>query len=371
MVVHCQTIMSLLEEFAPKHLAEDGDNIGLQVGNPAQPVGTVFLCLDLNPETLEEALAVKADMVIVHHTPFFKSVKNIRTDLPGGRLISMLVQNNMALYAAHTNLDAVWGGVSDLLAQKLGLEDVTILSPVWRQKLYKLVVFIPAAHLEQVREAILKNGAGWIGNYSDCTFRVSGTGTFRPLEGTDPFIGQKGELESVAEIRLETIVPEKDAARVIKAMLKAHPYDEVAYDLYPLLNEGAKAAGLGRVGRLRQPQSFTRFIQQVKEKLEIPNLRYCGNPDREIEKVAVCGGSGMPLLSAAVFAGAQVYLTADIKYHEAQDAIAQGIALVDAGHYATERPIVDALAEFLRAELAQEKISILISQTRTDPFCYL
>ena len=371
MVVRCQTIMSLLEEFAPKHLAEEGDNIGLHTGDPAQPVRTVFLALDLTMAALEEALAAGADMVIVHHTPFFKPVKNLRTDLPGGRLISMIVQRGIALYTAHTNLDSVPGGVNDILARALDLQDVKILSPSWRQKLYKLVVFVPADHRQQVQEAVLKNGAGWIGNYSDCTFRVSGTGTFRPLEGADPFIGRTGELENVEEIRLETIVPQENAARVIKAMIKAHPYEEVAYDLYPLANEGSRAAGMGRVGRLREPQPLAGFIQQVKEKLEISGLRYCGDPDQRIEKEAVCGGSGMSYLHAAVFAGAQVYLTADIKYHEAQEAQAYGIALIDAGHYATEKPVIYTLAEFLRAKLAEENITILVSQTCTDPFCYL
>jgi len=369
MVVRCQTIMSLVEKYAPKYLAQEWDNIGLQIGDPSQIVGRLFLSLDINRDVLDEALAFDADMLVVHHTPFFKPLKNLRTDLPGGRLLFAIVKRGMALYTAHTNLDSAQGGVNDILARKLDLQDVKILAHSWRQKLYKLVVFVPSAYSEQVCEAVCRAGAGWIGNYSDCTFRVTGTGTFRPLEGTNPFIGQKGELENVEEIRLETIVPEENVSKVIKAMIKSHPYEEVAYDLYPLMNDG-KTAGLGRVGRLSEPQTLAQFMQLVKERLGISKLRYCGDPDKIIEKAAVCGGSGISYLSSAVFEGAQVFLTSDIKYHEAQEGLAQNIALIDAGHYATEKPAVEVLGEYLRAELVNEDIDIKVSQICTDPFCY-
>lgn len=371
MPVSCQLIISILERIAPRQLAEEWDSgIGLQIGDPAQKVKRVFLSLDLDNRVLHEARAFKADMLVVHHTPFFKPLKNLRTDLPNGKLIAEIVKGGIALYTLHTNLDAVSGGVNDILAAKLNLQDVSILSPGQKQKLYKLVVYIPHEYCDQVRTAISKAGAGWIGNYSDCTFQVNGVGTFKPQKGTNPFIGSQGRLESVEEIRLETIVPEEKLSSVVKAMIKAHPYEEVAYDLYLLANE-AKFAGLGRIGRLSEPVSLGKFILQVQEALGIDRLRYCGEKERKIEKVAVCGGSGMSYWHEAFFAGAHVFVTSDIKYHEAQDALANNLALIDAGHFATEQPVMPLLAELLKKELQKKDVEIAVSQISTDPFSYM
>lgn len=370
MSVSCQTVINMIEQIAPKHLAEDWDNIGLQLGSPAQRINRVFLSLDLDRDVFQEALDQKADMLVVHHTPFFKPLKSLRSDLPQGRLLTEVIRSGMALYATHTNFDAAWGGVNDVLAAKLGLQEVSLLDLAWEEKLYKLAVFVPHDHLEQVSAAISKAGGGWIGNYSDCTFRVQGIGTFRPLAGTNPFIGKQGELEKVPETRLETIVQEAILSRVVNAMLKAHPYEEVAYDIYPLANKG-KNAGMGRIGRLPQPLSLKEFIHLVKEKLGVTGLRYCGEEDKVIEKVAVCGGSGASYLHKAIFAGAQLLLTADIKYHEAQEALAYGLSLVDAGHFATEQPAMVALAEVLQHELAKENVPVTVSKLCTDPFRYL
>ncbi len=369
MAVSCQTVISLVEKYAPKRLALEQDNIGLQLGQPAQQVEKLFLSLDLKSEVLNEAVAFNADMLVVHHTPFFKPLKHLRSDLPTGKLISEIIRNDMALYTAHTNLDAAWGGVSDILAQKLNLQDVRTLSDSRQQKLYKLVVFIPREYTQRVHEAICSAGAGWIGNYSDCSFRLDGMGTFRPLAGAQPFIGHEGELEQVGETRLETIVPDEKISGVIKAMLHAHPYEEVAYDLYPLANEG-KTAGLGRIGRLPHALTLAEFIAVVKEKLAVSSLRYCGDIHKQIEKVAVCGGSGAAYIAQAAFFGAHVFLTADVKYHEAQDALAANLALVDAGHFATEQPVISVLADFLHAELVEKGVEVAVSQSCTDPFCF-
>jgi dinuclear metal center YbgI/SA1388 family protein len=370
MVVRCQTVVQLIEKFAPKYLAEDWDNIGLQIGDPSQEVKKILVSLDLNMEVLNEALSLGADMLVVHHTPLFKPLKNLRTDLPLGRLIAKIVENRMSLYTAHTNLDSTWGGVNDVLAQKLKLRDVEVLSSGWQQKLFKLVVFVPVDYVEKVREAISSAGGGWIGNYSDCTFQLKGTGTFRPLSGTNPFIGEQGKLEYVEEVRLETIIPEEILSKVVKTMLKAHPYEEVAYDLYPLANQG-KSAGLGRVGCLAAPLSLADFIDLVKASLSLSHVRYCGDLNKTIRKVALCGGSGASLIPQAVFAGAQVLLTGDIKYHEAQEAFSQDLALVDAGHFATEFPIVHVVAHFLCQQLAKEDVQVFVSRINTDPFRYL
>lgn len=371
MPVSCQTVISILEKFAPRQLAEEWDSgIGLQIGDPRQKIKNIFLSLDLNMSVLQEAKAAQAEMLVVHHTPFFKPLKNLRTDLPNGRLITEIIKNGMALYTLHTNLDAVSGGVNDVLAAKLKLQDVAVLSPAWKQKLYKLVVYTPLDYNEKVRQALSKAGAGWIGNYSDCSFQVKGTGTFRPQEGTDPFIGTKGKLEEVEEIRMETIVGEEKLSSVVKAMLKAHPYEEPAYDLYLLANE-AMTAGLGRIGRLAEPVTLEKFMALAKENLGIDRLRFCGEKDKIIRKAAVCGGSGMYYWQHAYFAGADVLLTADIKYHDAQDALANGLALVDAGHFATEQPVMPVLADLLKKELQKKDVALTVSTICTDPFNYL
>lgn len=369
MAASCQTVINVLEKLAPKVLASDWDNIGLQTGSPAQRVNRVLLSLDLNLEVLKEARLENADMLVLHHTPFFKPLKNLRADLPAGELISELVKSGIALYVAHTNLDAAWGGVSDALAAKLQLQDISVLDETFCQKLYKLAVFVPHEYLGKVSEAITHAGGGCIGNYSDCTFRINGLGTFRPLEGSDPFLGRQGELEQVEETRLETIVPEEMVPRVLKAMFKAHPYEEVAYDLYPLANRG-KTAGAGRVGRLPEPVSLREFVDLVKKALNVKALRYCGEEKQRIEKAAVCGGSGAGYLHAALFAGAGVLLTADVKYHEAQEAVAHKLALVDAGHFATEHPVLEVLAERLKCELAGQNVSVNLSRICTDPFVF-
>lgn len=369
MSVSCQTVVSIIEKLAPRRIAEDWDNIGLQIGSPAQKVNKIFVSLDINEEVLQEALDFGADMIVLHHTPLFKPLKSIRTDQAGGRLITRIVQNNLALYTAHTNLDAAWGGVNDVLVDLLGLQEVTPLDTTWQQKLYKLVVYVPNNYVEQIHKVLTHAGAGCIGNYSECTFRVEGTGTFLPLPGSTPFLGHQGKLEYAQETRLETIIPEENLSKTLKAVLKAHPYEEVAYDLYALNNEGVKT-GLGRVGYLSHPVTLAELIEIIKEKLEITNLRYCGNPEKTINKMALCGGSGMSLLAQAIFCGAQVFLTADIKYHEAQDALTQDIALIDAGHFATERPVIDIVADYLRKEKALKNVEVKVSQINTDPFNY-
>ena len=370
MAVSCQTIVNLLEGYAPKKIAEEWDNVGLQIGSPSQSVSTVYLSLDLNEAVLDEAAALGAEMLVIHHTPFFKPLKNLRTDLPGGKLIQKIVQQGINLYTAHTNLDATVGGVNDVLASKLGLQQVELLTESWQEKLYKLVVFVPIEFTEKVRNAICQVGAGWIGNYSHCTFGIMGTGTFLPLEGTQPFIGHKGKLEKVDETRIETIIPESRLSRVVKAMLKAHPYEEVAYDLYPLANEGKKA-GIGRIGYLSNTVRLKEFIDLVKEKLALSMVRYCGDLEKKVEKVALCGGSGASYISRAAFLGADVYLTADLKYHEAQDALARGLALVDAGHYGTEQPVIATVAAYLQQELIKNEVKVYVSQINSDPFCFI
>lgn len=350
-MVKCQTIFNLIEKFAPKGLAYDWDNVGLQVGCPNAEVEKMLIALDLTDDILDQAVKEKVDLIITHHPIIFKPLKKIALNTSLGARINKILQNNITVYSAHTNLDIAPGGVNDILAEKIGLQETEILAETKKENLFKLVVFVPKGYQGPIQEALANAGAGWIGNYSHCFFETSGTGSFKPLEGTNPFMGKVGVIEQVEEQRLETIVPEKFLKKAISAMLKVHPYEEVAYDIYPLSNQGEKY-GLGRIGYLTKELSLSDFIQRVKEALNISQLRIAGYPGQMVKKVAVCGGSGGSLIFSAAFGGAQVLLTADVKYHEAREAEELGLTVIDAGHDISEQIIVPVLLDYLQQELA-------------------
>lgn len=369
MSVKCQVIIDAMERLAPKHLAESWDNVGLLIGSPAQRITKLLVTLDVTKAVVDQAVQDGVDMIITHHPILFKAVSRIRTDVPQGQILASLLKANIAVYAAHTNLDIATGGVNDILASKLNLQNSEPLAVSYTEKLCKLVVFVPKTHMEVVRRAISEAGAGHMGNYSHCTFSSDGTGSFLPLDGARPYIGSNGVLEYVEEARLETIVPEKISRRVLKAMLKVHPYEEVAYDLYQLINSG-HSLGLGRVGKLVAPVPLAEFITQVKMVLGIEYVSVAGSGDKIIKKVAVCGGSGAGFINRTAFVGADVLITGDVKYHEAQDALAAGIAVIDAGHFATENPVVSYVAEYLSECGTKDKwaVDIHIDTVNKDVF---
>ncbi|NLN06674.1 MAG: Nif3-like dinuclear metal center hexameric protein [Firmicutes bacterium] len=370
MPVSVQTAINLLEKLAPKKLAYEWDNAGLQLGSLQGDTSAIYVTLDVTEQTLAEAESLGARLVISHHPLFFKPLKAVRTDLPAGRIVQKALAAKITIYAAHTNLDLAKGGVNDALAARLGLAETTVLRRDGQHELEKLVVFVPRGYEDDVHRAMSAAGAGWIGQYSHCSFQVPGTGTFLPREGAKPFLGEEGKLEKAAEIRLETIVPSGLRKRVIRAMLDAHPYEEVAYDIYPLRNDG-EAYGLGRIGILQQPCSLPDFCQFVKDRLQIPFLRVAGSTDRLVRKVAVCGGTGSELLQAAAFAGADVLVTSDVKYHEAQEAWTTGVAVIDAGHDATERVIVPVLRDYLQEQLqtaGHHDVKVFASTIETSPW---
>ena len=346
MSVKCQVIIEAIERLAPKYLAENWDNVGLLVGSPVQNVAKIRVTLDVTQAVVDQAIQDGIDLIITHHPVIFKPMTHIRTDLPQGKLLSSLLKADIAVYAAHTNLDSSTGGVNDILAAKLNLQSIRTLAVSHTERMNKLVVFVPKTHLEDVRRAILEAGAGHLGNYSHCTFSSDGIGSFLPLEGAQPFVGECGTVHYTHEVRLETIVSDKMSRQVVKAMLKAHPYEEVAYDMIQLVNSG-HVSGLGRVGKLTAPIPFVDFILQVKRALGREYVNAAGPRDKMVKKVAVCGGSGAGFIHKAAFAGADVLVTGDIKYHEAQEALAAGIAVIDAGHFATEQPVVPFVAEYL------------------------
>lgn len=369
MQAKCKLIIKMMEEFAPPALALEWDNSGLQVGDPESEVTGVMLALDADEQVCREAADKKCQLVICHHPLFFKDVKQLNLRTPVGSLVAGLIREGIALYAAHTNLDSAAEGVNAALARRLGLDRSEVLKPSRGQGFLKLVVFVPTGHEDRVREAVTRAGAGWIGNYSHCTFQTEGTGTFMPREGTSPFIGKQGELERVREIRLETIVPKRLAGKVLEAMLGAHPYEEAAYDFYPLeINNNT--TGLGRVGDLHAPVSLGEFARKVKDALNLSHVRTGGDIAGTVARVALCGGSGAELWPLARAAGADVLVTGDVGYHVARDMLASGLSFVDAGHYGTERVILPVLKEYLEHRCSKEGLEVLVHlpEVSGDPY---
>ena len=370
MSIICKTIISHLEELAPKHLAANWDNVGLLIGSETQKIDKVIVTLDVDLETIERIIDEensKNILIVSHHPVIFPSISSIRTDETYGKMISKIFKHDISVYSMHTNLDIASGGINDILAEKLNLKNTKPLEIISSEQLYKIVCFLPKSHLNKVRDALAEAGAGHIGNYSNCTFATLGTGTFLPLENTKPYIGTQGNLESVAEYRLETIVPESFKDNAINAMLKEHPYEEVAYDVIPLKNDG-KPLGLGRFGYLENPVKMVDFISQLKELLNISHVNTAGIKDlnQTIQKVAVCGGSGSNLIKKAALSGADIYVTGDLKYHDAQEAVNLGLMVIDAGHFSTENIFVPKIVDYLQKYTIDHNIELEIIENASS-----
>ncbi|MDP4096970.1 Nif3-like dinuclear metal center hexameric protein [Paenibacillus sp. P96] len=366
-----QTVIQLMEQLAPKHLAVPDDRIGLQLGSLQKEIKQVLVALDVTDEVVEEAIGLGADLIIAHHAIIFRPLKTLNTDQPVGKLYEKLIKNDIAVYISHTNLDTAEGGMNDWMADALGIESSGTLEDVHTDQLFKLVVFVPKTHHQQVQDAVLRAGAGHIGNYSHCSFNIEGIGTFVPQEGAHPYLGQQGKLEQVEEVRVETMVPAGIRGKVIQAMLKAHPYEEVAYDLYPMDLKG-RTFGLGRVGKLKQPCTLREFVDVVKKGLKVPHVRVVGDLDRDVKKAAVLGGSGSRYVNKALYKGADVIVTGDIDYHTAHDALMAGIAIVDPGHNA-EKMMKEQTANWLRVKLEESRCATKVqaSAVDTEPFRFM
>ena len=366
--VRIHDLVGLLNALYPPALAEGWDNVGLQVGDPRAQVSKVLVCLDPSEEALQAAVDQGAEALLCHHPLIFKPLYNLTPGDETGRILFSAVQQGIAVIAAHTNLDRAANGLNDWLAAALGLSECQPLLG-GDDPLVKLVVYVPAGYEGQVADALFKAGAGQVGNYDSCSFRSEGIGTFRPNEGCSPFVGRVGERSSVRELRLETVVPQGLLNRVVERMVRAHPYEEVAYDLVPLANR-RKDVGLGRIGRLAEATTLAEFGSTVKEALHIGTLRVVGKSHRAVKKVAVCGGSGASLVKEAVRQGADVLVTGDVKYHEARNAASLGLALIDAGHFATERLMAGHLAEAMGQAAAARGLNIEFLEIKgeEDPF---
>lgn len=369
--VNGHEIITLFEQWSPKRFAMEGDPVGLHIGQLNRQVEKVLVTLDVDEKVIDEAISKGANLVIAHHPPIFRPIKNIMTDTPQGRMIEKCIKNDIAVYAAHTNLDVAPGGVNDLLASKLGLLDTVILEETYVEQMYKLIVFSPESHVFEIRKVLGEAGAGTIGDYRSCSFSSTGTGRFTPNEAAQPYIGAAGKEEAVAEVKIEVILPAILRDKVLKAMLVAHPYEEPAYDLFPL-DQPSTRYGLGRIGELKEKATLAQFASHVKNVFGVPALRFVGDATKEIRKVAVLGGDGNKYIGAAKRAGADVLVTGDLYYHVAHDAQAMGLAVIDPGHN-IEKVMIEGVANHMRnaCEEVGYKVQFIESAIITEPFNFI
>ena len=358
-------IISCLESYAPLSFQESYDNSGLIAGDPLQDIESALLSIDVTEEVINEAIKLGSGLIISHHPLLFRPIKKLSGDSYVERCLIKAIRNNIALYAAHTNVDAVRTGVNMKISDKLGLINTHILIPR-KEELRKLVFFVPSSHAAKVREKVFEAGAGHIGNYDQCSFNAAGDGTFRGSEDTNPFVGVKGQFHVEKEIRIETIYPVYREHSVIKALLDAHPYEEVAYDIYPLANTYPQA-GSGMIGELPEPVSETVFLKNLKKIFKAGVIRHSGLLKKKIRKVAVCGGSGSQFLEQAINDGADIYITADIRYHQFFDADRK-IIIADIGHYESEQFTTELFHELILKNFP--KFAVHFSGVYTNPVNY-
>ena len=359
-------IQEIMEAWAPPEIAWERDNVGLQTGDPGARVRGILVALDVTESIVAEAVRRGANLVVSHHPLLFRPLRAVTTDTPQGRCLGALLRKGVALYSAHTNLDFTRGGTSFAMAEALGVDVEGFLRTPFRLQ-DKIVTYVPPSHADAVASAMAAAGAGVIGEYQCCSFRGEGKGTFRGGAGTHPAVGRKGALEHVEETRLEMVASRRAVGGVVRAMTEAHPYEEVAYDVYALENASGEY-GMGAVGTLRRKVPLRTFLATVRRSLNTPALRWSGDPRRPVHRVALCGGSGSELLGDAIASGAEAFVTADLRYHTYHEAGGR-IALVDAGHYETEIPVVAAIVERLRRETLRrgERIPVRAASGSTNP----
>jgi dinuclear metal center YbgI/SA1388 family protein len=353
----CKEVIKYLEDWAPKEIAWQNDNIGVQVGNTNRKVTNILLSLELTADVVNQAIKRKCNLVITHHPLIFHPIKNLDLNKdPNAQLIEKLIKKEIILYSAHTNLDYTKHGVSFQLAKKLGLKNITFLKNQ-KSNQYKLSIFVPTTHVEKVAAAVFSSGGGIIGEYSNCSFRSEGEGTFKGSNISNPMVGTKDRYEKVKEIKLEVLVNSWKLNIVLNTMLNAHPYEEPAYDIYPLENFNVNY-GAGAIGNFVKSLSPAETLEIVSKKLSIKNLRYVHGSEKNIKKIAVCGGSGSELINEAIRSGADAFITADIRYHAFHSA-KDKILLIDAGHYETEIPVMDEMHTRL-SKLVKRKSNIKV-----------
>lgn len=366
MKVSLKDIKKLFEEVAPLPLQESYDNSGLLVGDENSMISAALVTLDVTEAVVAEAVAKGCNLIIAHHPAIFGNLKRVTASDPTGRIIMEAIRNGIALYAVHTNLDNMPGGVNSILCDKLGIAGRQILKPM-KDMLQKLVTFCPVQHADKVREAIFQVGAGHIGNYDSCSFNAAGQGTFRAGESASPFVGKTGELHFEDEIRIETVFPSYLQTAVVRAMLSAHPYEEVAYDIYNLENSFL-GAGAGMIGELTEETDAREFLLKARSVLGIGCIRHTALPATKIKKIAVCGGAGSFLIKDAMATGADLFMTGDIKYHDFFIPAGRMI-LADIGHYESEQFTKELICTLLKKKFPT--FAHFIAGTLTNPVNYL
>lgn len=359
-------ITDYLESIAPPAFQEHYDNSGLIIGNPQNEISSALLAIDITEDVIEEAIKNGNDLIIAHHPIVFNGIKRFNGNNYVERCVISAIKNNIAIYAAHTNFDSVQGGVNTRICEKLELRDCKVLSPL-KGQLLKLVTFIPEDHLKKVREAVFKAGAGHIGNYEQCSYSTDGHGTFLGNEESTPFAGEKGKLHFENEIRFETILPRYIKSQVLNALIKAHPYEEVAFDFYALENDYYQV-GMGMTGNLAEPENEREFLQKIKSIFDCKVIRHTKTLGKPVKKVAVCGGSGSFLLKNAIASGADIFITGDYKYHQFFDAEGK-IVIADIGHYESEQFTKEVFYEILTKKFP--KFALRLSEVKTNPVHYL
>lgn len=359
-----KTLTKKIEEKYPLNLAYEWDNVGVLVGDLEQDINKVMVVLEANEKVIDEAIEKDVDLIITHHPFIFGKLNKLVTTDFKGKLVHKLIKNNISVYSMHTNFDIAFDGLNDYFVELLKLENSKILDITNKETLYKLAVYVPKTHVDDVRIALGNAGAGHLGNYRQCSFSIDGEGRFKPCEGSNPYIGKEGGLESVHEVKIETIVTQRVLGGVISSMIKAHPYEEVAYDLYKLDNKGP-CMGLGRYGKLKETTSFRKLCLDLKSALNIEHIRVVGNLDECVSKVAIVTGSGADMVKKAYKSGCDVLITGDMKYHDAQDSLDMGMKVIDCGHFETEKVFADIMFNYMSDKF---ELEIIKSNVNLNPF---
>jgi dinuclear metal center YbgI/SA1388 family protein len=365
-MLQVKDIIAAIEDFAPPLYQESYDNSGLQLGDATQTVNAALLCLDVTEAVIQEAIDSNCQLIIAHHPLIFSGIKKISGNSATERIIEQALKKNIAIYAAHTNLDNMYAGVNQKIATRLGLTDTHILAPL-AGILYKLYTYVPLNAADAVLNALFQAGAGHIGNYAECSFTTRGTGSFKPGTQTQPAIGTPGgPRENVEEVKIEVLIPKHAQNKVLQALFHAHPYQEVAYELIALENKH-QHIGAGLMGNLPQALSQEDFLHLVKNNMLANTIKYTPLPNKRVKKVALCGGSGSFLLKNAIAAGADAFISADFKYHQFFDAEGK-IIICDIGHYESEQFTVEIFKEILNEKFPN--FAVLLSRISTNPVKY-
>ncbi len=361
-------VIKKLEEWFPKKLAYDKDPIGLHIGNVNRPLTTALVTLDVTLAVVEEAIEKGSNLIIAHHPFIYRPLATVNTNTPKGKIIELCIKHDICVYCMHTNFDIATNGMNDCLAHALGLKNIKPLIPTKREEYVKLIVYVPQTHVEKVRQAMGDLGVGQIGNYSHCTFVSEGIGSFKPLTNSNPFIGEVNQLEHVNESKIEGVVQASEVQSVISKIKEVHPYEEMAYDVYPLqVTMPGAQYGLGRVGNISEPLEAAAYIKQVKQALNISNARFVGNLNKKIKTVAVIGGSGSSYFGPVKARKVDLFITGDVGFHDAQDAQDMGLNVLDVGHHAEcimKQHVANLLNEWVAGIAIDSKIS-------TEPFQFV